>query len=265
MCKDSSARAESSTAMRGNYCSFCFFDGRGTFSIETFQRFWNVRSNDVWKIRMIVGTRCDAFVYQLGNFLVVRGQRIRQMELSWVHLIVAIELVWNTSLIKAKRFLFLISSGSVILEQRWNKDRESTTTSVIFPSMISSSKCLKHVGLSTASAAASRSAVLVLRSTLRAGIDTHQSACTPFLLRLKMVILSRTLDLPWVVCIQASDMASSLNDGSLVGMYMVTDEQLLMLLRTALRACSLCSLRSRHFVAACKAWNEIAGLTKRHM
>lgn len=81
--KSSSARAESSTAIWKDYWVFCFFHGRVSFSVETFQWSCNVRSSDAWGVRMIVGARHHDLVFQLSNFLVVLCERIRQMRLSW--------------------------------------------------------------------------------------------------------------------------------------------------------------------------------------
>lgn len=49
MSEESSAPVDRSTAIRGDCCIFCFFDGWVTFSVATFRRFWNVKS--LWYMR----------------------------------------------------------------------------------------------------------------------------------------------------------------------------------------------------------------------
>lgn len=70
-------------------------------------------------------------------------------------------------------FLWLFRRGTKV-----KGDCESRTSSVFCFPIVSSNKCLKFVSLSTASAAASSSAMLVLRETPFASFDNHPTACT---------------------------------------------------------------------------------------
>lgn len=74
------------------------------------------------------------------------------------------------------------------LSKTWRANRKSRTSSVFCIPMFSSNKCLKYVSLSTASAPASSSAVLVLQATQLASLDIHPIACAMSPMRRNMRI-----------------------------------------------------------------------------